>query len=89
MDDELRKVARDAYVSSQGSRYPVPWAYAGGSVWVREHGSNVEVHYGRYRIAAHSQSRAKHLVVTQTEYHRGIPLGARQGPLRRAKPARP
>jgi hypothetical protein len=34
VDDELRKVARDAYVSWQGSRYSVPWAYAGRSVWV-------------------------------------------------------
>jgi len=78
VDDELRKVARDAYVSWQGSRYSVPWAYAGRSVWVRERGNDVEVHYGRDRIAAHSQARAKHLVVTQPEHHRGIPLGARQ-----------
>src|SRR5580698_600742 len=78
VDDELRQVARDAYVSWQGSRYSVPWAYAGRSVWVRERGSNVEVLYGRDRIAAHSQARAKHLVVTQPEHHRGIPLGVRQ-----------
>ena len=32
VDDELRKVARDAYVSWQGSRYSVPWEYAGRSV---------------------------------------------------------
>jgi hypothetical protein len=49
VDDELRKVARDAYVSWQGSRYSVPWEYAGRSVWVRERGSYVEVHYGRDR----------------------------------------
>ncbi len=77
-DDELRKVARDAYVSWQGSRYSVPWEYAGRSVWVRERGSNVEVHYGCERIAAHSQARHKYLVVTQPEHHREIPLGARQ-----------
>jgi hypothetical protein len=28
-DDEQRKVARDAYVSWRGSRYSVPWLYAG------------------------------------------------------------
>jgi hypothetical protein len=39
VDDELRKVARDAYVSWEGSRYFVPWAYAGRSVWVRKKGS--------------------------------------------------
>jgi hypothetical protein len=29
MNDEQRKVARDAYVSWKGSRYSVPWQYAG------------------------------------------------------------
>jgi hypothetical protein len=38
VDDELRKVARDAYVSWQGSRYSVPWLYAGKQVWVHERG---------------------------------------------------
>ncbi len=78
IDDELRKVARDAYVSWQGSRYSVPWEYAGRSVWVRECGNEVEVQYGRERIALHSQSPCKHAVVTQTEHHSGIPLGGRQ-----------
>jgi len=77
VDDELRKVARDAYVSWQGSRYSVPWQYAGRSVWVRECGREVEVHYGRERIAIHSQAPRKHAVVTQTDHHRGIPLGGR------------
>lgn len=31
-DDELRKVAREAYVSWRGSRYSVPWSYAGKQV---------------------------------------------------------
>src|SRR3954466_4181893 len=77
-DDELRKVARDAYVSWQGSRYSVPWTYAGKQVWVREHGREVEVHYGRERIAIHGQAPRKHAVITAPEHHRGIPLGARQ-----------
>src|SRR5262249_38268694 len=37
-DEEARKVARDAYVSWQGSRYSVPWQYAGREVWVRQNG---------------------------------------------------
>jgi hypothetical protein len=78
VDDELRKVARDAYVSWQGSRYSVPWEYAGRSVWVRERSGDVEVHYGRERIAVHGQAPRKHLVVTQAEHHQGIPLGARR-----------
>jgi transposase len=78
IDDELRKVARDAYVSWQGSRYSVPWEYAGRSVWVREYGRDVEVHYGGERIAVHGQAPRKHVVVTEAEHHRGIPLGSRQ-----------
>jgi transposase len=77
-DDELRKVARDAYVSWQGSRYSVPWIYAGKQVWVRDHSGEVEVHYGCERIAVHGQARRKHAVITQADHHRGIPLGARR-----------
>ena len=76
MDDELRKVARDAYVSWRGSRYSVPWEYVGRSVWVRDCGRDVEVHFGRDRIAVHTQALRKHMVLTQAEHHQGIPLGA-------------
>jgi transposase len=75
-DDELRKVARDAYVSWQGSRYSVPWEYAGKQVWVRGRGDDVEIHYGTQRIATHSHASRRHLIVTQTEHHQGIPLAA-------------
>lgn len=77
-DDELRKVARDAYVFWQASRYSVPWSYAGKQVWVRERGPLVEVIHGRERIAIHNQAARKHTVITEPEHHRGIPLGARQ-----------
>jgi Mu transposase-like protein len=36
LEDEQRKVARDAYVSWKGNRYSVPWHYAGKEVWVGE-----------------------------------------------------
>ncbi len=75
-DDEQRKVARDAYVSWQGSRYSVPWQYAGKEVWVREHGGEVEVRHGAERIALHAQATNRHEVVTQNEHHQGIPLGS-------------
>jgi len=77
-DDELRKVARDAYVSWQSSRYSVPWPYAGKPVWVRESGQDVEVHYGKERIAVHDRAPRRHLIVTQALHHQGIPLGARR-----------
>jgi hypothetical protein len=39
VDDEQRKVARDAYVAWQGSRYSVPWESAG-----KEHDQAVRLH---------------------------------------------
>jgi hypothetical protein len=75
MDDEQRKVARDAYVSWKGSRYSVPWLYAGKEVWVRAHGQCVEVRYGTERIAVHAQAPGRHQVVTVSEHHAGIPVG--------------
>jgi transposase len=79
-DDEQRKVARDAYVSWQGSRYSVPWQYAGKEVWVREHGGEVEVRYGADRIAAHAPAMQRHQVITRSEHHQGIPLGGNSRP---------
>jgi hypothetical protein len=74
-DDELRKVARDAYVSWQASRYSVPWQYAGKEVWVRAQGIDVEVHHGGRCIAVHSRAERRHQVITQRPHHEGIPLG--------------
>jgi hypothetical protein len=79
LDQELRKVARDAFVDWRGSRYSVPWSYAGKQVWVREKDSGlVEVHYGDRRIAEHAQAPGRHRIVRNAEHHAGIPLGARQ-----------
>ena len=73
-DDELRKVARDAYVSWQASRYSVPWQYVGKEVWVRENVGQVEVHYGGERIAVHPPAVRKHQVITERMHHDSIPL---------------
>jgi hypothetical protein len=78
VDGELRKVARDAYIDWQGSRYSVPWQYVGKEVWVRELAGDVDVLDGRARIAAHSRARRKHEVVTFPPHHHGIPLGTRR-----------
>ncbi len=75
-DDEQRKVARDAYVSWQGSRYSVPWQYAGKEVWVRDQAGEVEVRYGAERIAAHAPAAKRHQIITRSEHHQGIPLGS-------------
>jgi len=78
-DDELRKVARDAYVSWQASRYSVPWQYVGKEVWVREQTGQVEVRYGGERIAVHRPAARKHQVITEGAHHHGIPLSADRG----------
>jgi transposase len=77
VDEELRKVARDAYVSWESNRYSVPWAYAGSQVWVRDRDNQVEVHYGGERIALHARASGKHQILTVPEHHHGIPLGIR------------
>lgn len=72
-EDEPRRVARDAYVSWQGSRYSVPWQYVGKDVYVCEHSGRIEVYCGSERIALHDRV-GRHQIVTQAEHHRGIPL---------------
>jgi transposase len=78
LDDEQRKVARDAYVDWQTNRYSVPWQYAGQQVWVHEQGGEVEVRYGAEQIALHASTEKRHEVVTHREHHEGIPLGSRR-----------
>jgi transposase len=78
-DDELRKVARDAYVRWQASRYSVPWSYVGQEVWVREQGRQVEVYYGGERIAGHAPATGRHQVITERRHHDGIPSGEHNG----------
>ena len=75
-DEELRKVARDAYVSWHASRYSVPWQYAGKEVWIREQAGAVEVHYGGERIATHPRAAHKHQLVTERVHHDSLPLAA-------------
>jgi hypothetical protein len=79
LDEELRKVARDAYVAWRGNRYSVPWQYAGREVWVHDGSGQVEVHYGGDRIASHAAVAGKHKTVTRTEHHQNIPLGTTGG----------
>jgi transposase len=74
-DEETRKVARDAYVSWQGSRYSVPWQYAGREVWVRQRGEQVEVRHAADCIALHPRAQRQHAVITQAEHHAAIPVG--------------
>jgi hypothetical protein len=78
VDGELRKVARDAYVDWQGSRYSVSWQYAGREVWVQEIAREVEIHAGRERIAMNGKAQRKHSVRTFPPHHQGIALETRR-----------
>ena len=77
VDEEPRKVARDAYLAWKGSRYSVPWEYAGRQVHVRECGNQIEVLWGASRIATHTLVAQGHQVVTSAHHHQDIPLGAK------------
>jgi hypothetical protein len=72
-DEETRKVAADAFVDWEASRYSVPWQYAGKEVWVRERegGGTVEVRYGSSVVARHEPAARKHAVVRVAEHHEG------------------
>jgi transposase len=78
VDEEPRRVARDAYVAWNGSRYSVPWEYAGRQVHIRECGDAIEVLCGAARIATHSLAAGRYHVITSSMHHEGIPLGARK-----------
>ena len=52
---EDRKVARDGFVSWEGSRYGVHWKWAGRVVQVGQRQGTVEVWAGDERIAVHPQ----------------------------------
>jgi transposase len=71
---ELRRVARDAYVSYRASRYSVPWRFAGEEVRLTEALGRLEVYAGEERVATHELCRERHRVVTDPAHHRDIPL---------------
>lgn len=53
---EDRKVGRDGFVQFAGSRYGVPWQYAGQTVQVRETSAYVEIQANGQRIAVHPKA---------------------------------
>lgn len=71
---ELRRVARDAYVSYRSNRYSVPWQQAGAEVRVTEALGRLEVYAGEERVAIHDLCRERHRVLTDPNHHAGIPL---------------
>lgn len=53
---EERKVGRDGFVQFSGSRYGVPWQYAGQVVQIRETSAYVEILSKGQRIAVHPKA---------------------------------
>lgn len=71
--EEVRKVTFDCLISFGGSRYSVPWMYAGKQVWIRvSKGYMLEVYSQSNKlIAYHKLSLKKSAVVIQPEHYRG------------------
>ena len=54
---EDRKVARDGFVSWEGSRYGVHWKWVGATVQVGQRQGTVEIWFGDERIAVHPRAQ--------------------------------
>jgi len=89
---ELRRVARDAYVAYRSNRYPVPWRAAGREVFVREADGKVEIVREQEVLACHTLCSGHHQVIPGGAYHADMPLsgagkqGKRQVVVREAAP---
>jgi transposase len=75
VEQETRKVSRDAYVAYRASRYSAPWALVGQDVQVQERSGSVEIVHKGLKVAVHPVSRSAHQVVTEASHHAGMPYG--------------
>lgn len=71
--EQVRKVTYDCLISFGGSRYSVPWMFAGKQVWIRiSKGYLLEVYSQTNKlVAVHKLSFIKSAVVIQQEHYRG------------------
>jgi transposase len=76
----VRRVSRDAYVSFQTNRYPVPWEAAGRQVALRVVGEQLEIRAGGVLLAAHALCSGQHQVLTLPGHYAGLLAGATAGP---------
>lgn len=75
VEQETRKVSRDAFVSYKTNRYSVPWPMAGHEVNVQEVQGQIEILRGACLIASHERALGSYQLVVQSEHHEGIPYG--------------
>src|SRR5690606_34209993 len=72
---EERRVSRDGYVSYGGSRYGVPWRYAGRYVSVHAGEATVEIRDGDQVMARHPRALLPGITVPLPGQYAGVPLG--------------
>ena len=72
---EDRTVARDGYVSWEGSRYGVPWTWAGATVQVGQHLGTVEIWAREDRIAVHPRAQQSGQRFTLPGQWEELPMG--------------
>ena len=80
---EDRAVARDGYVSFEGSRYGVHWQWVGSTVQVGVRTGTVEIWAGDRRIAMHPRAQGPGQRFTLPGQWEGLPAGG-EGPGKRA-----
>jgi hypothetical protein len=71
--EEIRKASFDCLISFNGSRYSVPWHFAGKHVWIRiSKGYFLEVYSQANKLAArHRLSLKKGSVIIEQDHYRG------------------
>lgn len=72
---QIRRVARDAYVSYHTNRYSVPWRAAGQEVSLREVAGHLEIRRDQTLLARHPLSSGRHQTITVAAHHAQIPTG--------------
>lgn len=72
---EDRTVARDGFVSFEGSRYGVHWQWAGSTVQVGVRAGTVEIWAGDRRIAMHPRAQSPGQRFTLPGQWEGLPAG--------------
>lgn len=73
--EETRKVTQDCLLSFNGSRYSVPWMFAGKYIWLRvSKGFFLELYsQANVRIATHRLSMKKGAVIIERSHYRANP----------------
>jgi transposase len=80
---QVRRVARDAYVSYRTNRYSVPWEMVGQELMLREVEGYLELLRDTVRVARHPLGAGRYETITVAAHHQEMP----QGPARRPKKA--